>query len=140
MANSLAIRVIMSDSLFVALGAWGRVSSLDRIAVALTFSRKSQLAIEFAYLLHRKNNQISIFWVNGSNATMFEESYREIARRASILSEEDKITKVLPSVLNWLKGTACGKWLMIVDNADDGDVFSCPQTLDTQPPKGSEGA
>jgi len=76
---------------------------------------------------------MSIFWVNGSNATVFEDSYREIARRASILSQEDKMTEVLPTVLNWLEGTACGSWLMIVDNADDGEVFSRLRDRDAQP-------
>lgn len=82
---------------------------------------------------------MSVFWVNASNTTVFEDSYREIARSASILSPDYKMTEILPRVLDWLQGPSSGRWLMIIDNADDGEVFSCVRSRDQQLFKSSNG-
>ena len=46
-----------------------------------------------------------------------------IAEKAFLLSTKNKPLKILPTVSNWLKGTECGSWLMIIDNADDNNIF-----------------
>lgn len=61
--------------------------------------------------------------MNGTSATSFEQSYRIIAQKAFPGRATHKAAELLPLVLDWLEGSKCGSWLMIVDNADDNDAF-----------------
>jgi hypothetical protein len=88
---------------------------------ANTLNRKSQLAVEYAYRLVECSLDVSVFWVHASSAAWFEEGYRRIAERAGWDRPDSDI---IPAVHNWLCDKANGRWLMIVDNADDATIFS----------------
>jgi len=87
-------------------------------------NRKSQLAIEYAYQLRDHSPDVWVFWVHASSAARFEESYRRIAERAKITGWDRPDSDIIPVVNNWLCDEANGRWLMIVDNADDATIFS----------------
>src|SRR5947207_6859804 len=109
----------------VGLGGVGYVcTKLHPSACTNTESRKSQLAIEYSYVIREKSPMIWVFWVHASNATRFEEGYRRIAERVGIPGWENRETDILKTVNNWLSNEANGQWLMIVDNADDASIFS----------------
>ena len=87
--------------------------------------RKSQIAIEYAYRVRDSAPQTSVFWVHASNAARFEKDYREIADKIELPGRNDPRADVLRLVSGWLSNEKNGRWLMILDNADDDDVFFC---------------
>ena len=85
--------------------------------------RKSQIAIEYAYRVRDSAPQTSVFWVHASNAARFEKDYREIADKIELPRRYDSSADVLRLVSGWLSDEKNGRWFMILDNADDDDVF-----------------
>jgi tetratricopeptide (TPR) repeat protein len=72
-----------------------------------------------------------VFWVHASNATRFEQAYREIAAQVELPGRDDPKMDILRLVHNWLCDERNGRWLMIVDNADDDLVFASTSGGDT---------
>ncbi|KAK3688861.1 P-loop containing nucleoside triphosphate hydrolase protein [Podospora appendiculata] len=84
---------------------------------------KSQLAIQYAYEERRSSPSTFIFWVHASTKDRFREAYREIAHRLQLPGHNDPKTDALRLVFNWLCDENNGQWLMVLDNADDIDMF-----------------
>jgi tetratricopeptide (TPR) repeat protein len=61
--------------------------------------------------------------VHASTKARFEEAYRGIADRLELLGRNDPKVDVLRLVSSWLCDETNGKWMMILDNADDIEVF-----------------
>jgi tetratricopeptide (TPR) repeat protein len=89
----------------------------------LIWTRKSQIAIEYAYRQQEECPQKWIFWVHAGSAARFEKSYRDIAAVVKLPGLDDPKTDILGRVFQWLKGADSGEWLMILDNADDESIF-----------------
>jgi hypothetical protein len=85
--------------------------------------RKSQIAIEYAYRVRDSAPQTSVFWVHASNTARLEQGYREIADKVDLPGRDDPSADVLRLLYEWLSDERNGRWLMILDNADDDDVF-----------------
>jgi tetratricopeptide (TPR) repeat protein len=71
-----------------------------------------------------------VFWVHASNAVRFEQAYREIAAQVELPGRDDPKTDILRAVHSWLCDESNGRWLMVVDNADDDRVFASASTID----------
>ncbi|EED19716.1 kinesin, putative [Talaromyces stipitatus ATCC 10500] len=84
---------------------------------------KSQIAIEYTYRVRDSAPNTWIFWVHASNTTRFEQGYREVAAVAKSPGRDDPKCDVLELVKKWLSDETNGNWLMILDNADDVDLF-----------------
>src|SRR5947209_5150110 len=89
----------------------------------LIFFRKSQIAIEYSYRVRCRTPEKWVFWVHASSAARVEQAYREIATKVNLPGCDDPKVNILRLVLNWLSDEQNGTWLMILDNADDSDVF-----------------
>ncbi|KAF2186324.1 TPR-like protein [Zopfia rhizophila CBS 207.26] len=87
---------------------------------------KSQLAVEYSHRVREKSPATWVFWVHASSTTRFEEGYRKIAERAKLSGWDQPDVDILRLVYSWLCDEASGRWIMIIDNADDLGVFSCP--------------
>ncbi len=101
------------------------------ILTTLTTESKSQIAIEYAYRLRKRSPTKSVFWVHANNAVRFEQSYRNIATTVKIPGIEDPKVDVLNLVFQWLDSGESGDWLLILDNADDADMFFSPLVIPT---------
>jgi tetratricopeptide (TPR) repeat protein len=66
---------------------------------------------------------LAVFWVRASDITSFDNAYREIGQQLKIPGLEDDKADVKRLVKTRLSQESTGKWLMIVDNADDSDMF-----------------
>jgi tetratricopeptide (TPR) repeat protein len=64
-----------------------------------------------------------VFWIHASNATRFEQGYRDIASKIQLPGRDDPKVNILWLVSNWLCDERNGRWLVILDNADENDVF-----------------
>ena len=83
---------------------------------------KTQVALELAYTVKKSWPGYSIFWVPAISVESFEPAYREIAIRCSIVldsKEEDP----KESVRQYLNSDQAGKWLLIIDNADEEEIL-----------------
>ncbi|KAM6513858.1 hypothetical protein FALCPG4_015064 [Fusarium falciforme] len=84
---------------------------------------KSQVAIQFAHHIHDESPPTSVFWVHASSKPRFEEAYRSIAQRLELPRRNDPGIDVLGLVRDWLQTEEAGSWLMVLDNADDVNLF-----------------
>ncbi|KAI9768659.1 MAG: hypothetical protein M1839_003994 [Geoglossum umbratile] len=101
--------------------------SASRVAlVGLGGVGKSQLAVEYSYRVREKSPATWVFWVHASSIARLEEGYRKIAERAKLPDWDQPDVDILRLVYSWLCDEANGRWVIIIDNADDLGVFSCP--------------
>ncbi|KAH7021622.1 P-loop containing nucleoside triphosphate hydrolase protein, partial [Microdochium trichocladiopsis] len=84
---------------------------------------KSQVAIEYAHRVRQRSPSTCVLWVHADTQARFEEAYRGIADRLQLPQRHDPKVDVLQLVYNWLFSAENGHWLMILDNADDVEVF-----------------
>jgi tetratricopeptide (TPR) repeat protein len=97
-----------------------------RNANANYLHRKSQIAIEYAYQVRNESPTTWVFWVHAGTQARFEEGYRRIAETTRIDGWDNPKADVLRLVRNWLCDESNGRWVMVVDNADDSAVFFPP--------------
>ncbi|KAK7419112.1 hypothetical protein QQZ08_010982 [Neonectria magnoliae] len=88
---------------------------------------KTQIALAYAYWLQDTCPDVSVFWVHASNAERFRQVYSLIAQECDIPGYDDPKVDVLSLVKTWLENKYQSRWLMVIDNADDTDLFFQPQ-------------
>ena len=66
---------------------------------------------------------MSIFWVHASNAGRFYQAFSQIAQSCQIPGYNDPKADILQLVKGWLEKKDQPPWLMIIDNADDTEMF-----------------
>jgi hypothetical protein len=81
--------------------------------------RKSQLAIEYCYRLRERSPDTWILWVHASNAARFSSSIRDVADQLGIVGRDDPKADILQLVKGRLQDPRNGKWLLVLDNADE---------------------
>jgi tetratricopeptide (TPR) repeat protein len=84
---------------------------------------KTQIALECAFQLQKIFPTLSVFWVRASDVTSFDNAYRDIGQQLGIPGLEDDKAEVKRLVKTKLSQESTGRWLMIVDNADDFEIF-----------------
>jgi hypothetical protein len=67
-----------------------------------------------------------VFWVHAGTPARFGEGYRRIAEATKMDGWDDPKADVLRLVRSWLCDESNGRWLMVVDNADDSSVLFPP--------------
>jgi signal recognition particle GTPase len=90
--------------------------------VGLDCVGKTQIALKFAQSVKNQKLEYSIFWVPAVSLETFEQACTEIARILYIPQADDK-QDVKELVKQYLSSQSAGKWLLIVDNADDIGVM-----------------
>ena len=89
---------------------------------------KTQVALSFAYSVKEKHPEFSVFWVPALSVESFEQAYGEIASMLGIRSASNEEEDVKEVVRRHLSATSAGRWLLIVDNADDMDMLEESET------------
>jgi tetratricopeptide (TPR) repeat protein len=84
---------------------------------------KTQVALQFAYSVLEKHPDVSVFWVHALSLDTFEQACREVAGVLGIAGAEDGKEDAKELVQRYLSKEMAGKWMLIVDNADDMDVL-----------------
>ncbi|KAF2403295.1 TPR-like protein [Trichodelitschia bisporula] len=85
---------------------------------------KTQIALQFAYWVKENDPQCSVFWVSAMSKATFTQDCSHIASKLSILSDQNKDKDVKDLVKEYLSSETAGRWLLIVDNVDDANIFS----------------
>ncbi|KAH7239941.1 uncharacterized protein BKA55DRAFT_542540 [Fusarium redolens] len=100
----------------------GENSSQRMALVGLGGVGKTQIALRFAYQIKEERPDYSIFWVPVLSDETAEGAYMDIAKKLGLQkSSEDDNVKDL--VYQHLSSDKAGKWLLIVDNADDKELI-----------------
>ncbi|KAF2181395.1 hypothetical protein K469DRAFT_262846 [Zopfia rhizophila CBS 207.26] len=101
----------------------------SRIAlVGLGGVGKSQLAIEHCYRTAERSPETWVFWAHASNTARLEQNYRDIADQVKLRGRKDPQADVFKLVHDWLRDEKNGRWLLVLDNADDAAVLSPPSS------------
>ncbi|CAN9286263.1 unnamed protein product, partial [Alternaria alternata] len=92
--------------------------------VGLGGTGKTQMALQFAYSVKERWPEFSILWVPALSMESFEQACGSIAKALRISQAgggDDEDVKEL--VQQYLSSSRAGRWLLVVDNADDVDIF-----------------
>ena len=87
------------------------------------------MALSFAHSVREKHPEFSVFWVPALSVESFEQAYREIARVWEIGSVSNEQEDVKELVRRHLSATSAGKWLLVIDNADDLNILEGSETV-----------
>jgi hypothetical protein len=91
--------------------------------VGLAGTGKTQVALQFAYMVKEVQPEWSIFWVAAVSMESFEQACEEIAYALQIPRAPDDEDDAKELVKSWLDSGRAGRWVLVVDNADDQDVL-----------------
>ncbi|KAK5733777.1 hypothetical protein LTR17_009481 [Elasticomyces elasticus] len=78
-----------------------------------------QLLVDYAYRARTHSPETWVLWIHASNAARFDESVRDIVTVARINGGDSPKANVLHLLWIWLRDKKNGKWLLVLDNADD---------------------
>jgi tetratricopeptide (TPR) repeat protein len=101
---------------------------------------KTQMALEAAYRVRERDPHCSVFWVPAVDVTSFENAYREIGQRLQVPGIEEHGVDVKSLVKNAMNQDSYGRWLLIVDNVDDMELFFGPAALCDYLPSSPQGS
>ena len=104
----------------------------------MSFDRKSQIAIEYCWRSKIAHPETHVFWVHAGSVGRFDRAYNTIARQCLIPGWDKPRADVLQLVYDWLMDERNGNWLMVLDNADDKNVFANQVQEDTSQKVGSD--
>ncbi|KAJ5116785.1 P-loop containing nucleoside triphosphate hydrolase protein [Penicillium angulare] len=105
-----------------------KTSAGARIAfVGLGGVGKSQLAIEYSYLVRDRSPETWVLWIHASNVTRFEQSCQDIAEQAKIPGRKDPNANIYKILSDWLNNPRTKHWVLIFDNLDQEEfLFTTP--------------
>ncbi|KAE8358207.1 kinesin light chain [Aspergillus caelatus] len=84
---------------------------------------KMQVALQFIYSVKEDCPEYSIFWVQALSMETFELSCREIVGVLGIRQEQEDGEDLKILVRQRLSAKTAGKWLLVIDNADNLDLL-----------------
>ncbi|CAH0028383.1 unnamed protein product [Clonostachys rhizophaga] len=84
---------------------------------------KTQIALAYVYWLRETYPDVAVFWVHSGKAEQFHEAYASIARECNVPGHDDPKVDILRLVKQWLERIFKTRWLMVIDNADDTELF-----------------
>lgn len=85
---------------------------------------KTQVALQLADWVKKQMPEFSVFWVTALSLQTFEQTCSRIVKEVGIQKHsDDECESAMELVHDYLSSNAAGKWLFIVDNADDLDLL-----------------
>ena len=86
-------------------------------------NRKSQVAIEYCYRFRDQHPESHVFWIHASTVSRMDQAYKDIARKLCLLGLDKPNVDTFKLVSEWLSDDAHGSWLLVLDNADNIEIF-----------------
>ncbi|KAJ3569922.1 hypothetical protein NPX13_g5913 [Xylaria arbuscula] len=97
---------------------------------------KSQLAIEYAYRVRdasvQENQEIWVFWIHAETKARVEEGFKSIVNAVKITGRNRPKADIPQLVYEWLQKERNERWLIVLDSADNIDVFYNMQAMARQ--------
>ncbi|KAH8595392.1 kinesin light chain [Bisporella sp. PMI_857] len=92
---------------------------------------KTQVALQFAYSVKKNCPEFSIFWVQALSIETFKQGYMEMAGALGIHMGQKSKKDIKMLVQKQLCTKTAGKWLLIVNNANDLDLLHRPKQTES---------
>ncbi|CAG8212232.1 unnamed protein product [Penicillium salamii] len=86
---------------------------------------KTQLVLELA---HRMRKQCTVCWIPVNNLTNLQTAYHKLARNFQLPGYDKSGVDILELVQTYLSDETVGPWLLVLDNADNIDLWTSPIT------------
>ena len=86
-------------------------------------NRKSQVAIEYCYRFQDRHPESHVLWIHASTVYRIDQAYKEISRKLCLPGWNDPNVDTFQLVSERLSSDAYRHWLLILDSADDIEVF-----------------
>ena len=67
-----------------------------------------------------------MLWIHASTAARFEQSVRDIADQLKLAGRKDLQANIYRLLQGWLRNESNGRWLVVLDNADDANFLVVP--------------
>ncbi|KAF2752394.1 hypothetical protein EJ05DRAFT_384293, partial [Pseudovirgaria hyperparasitica] len=83
---------------------------------------KTQVALQLAYWVRDNQPKFSVFWIAALSAESFKQSYIAVLKAAGVAVVKDE--DPMESFYQYIHSSRAGKWLLILDNADDVDMLN----------------
>ena len=84
---------------------------------------KSQLAIEYAHRRKEGQDSLWVFWVHTGSYARVQEGLRAIADAVKLAGRNQPKANIPQLVYTWLANERNGRWVMVLDSADEPDVL-----------------
>ncbi|KAH8894307.1 TPR-like protein [Thozetella sp. PMI_491] len=84
---------------------------------------KSQLTIEYVHRLSEGTTGLWVFWVHAGTRARVEEGFRAIADMVKLAGRKQPKADIPLLVYHWLSNEQNGRWVIVLDSADDYDVL-----------------
>ena len=91
---------------------------------------KTRIALELAHRIRKTDPDCSVFWVPAVDRTTFEQAYRNIGRKLQLDGIDDDKADIISLVKAALSYEGSGRWLLVVDNADDPNLMFGKKQVD----------
>ncbi|KAJ6042987.1 FabD/lysophospholipase-like protein [Penicillium canescens] len=86
---------------------------------------KTQLVLELA---HRVRERCAVSWIPVNSLANLQTAYRKVAQNLGLSGWDEIGVDILEIVRTYLSDEAIGPWLLILDNADDLELWRSPLT------------
>ncbi|KAJ5090363.1 FabD/lysophospholipase-like protein [Penicillium argentinense] len=86
---------------------------------------KSQLVLELAHCMRER---CAVFWIPVNSLTNLQTAYHKVAQNLRLSGCEESGVDILELVQTYLSDETIGSWLLVLDNADDIDLWTSPLT------------
>ncbi|KAJ5993903.1 FabD/lysophospholipase-like protein [Penicillium sp. IBT 35674x] len=90
---------------------------------------KTQLVLELA---HRMREQCAVYWIPVNSLAKLQTAYHKLAQNLCLPGREEDGVDILELVQTYLSDETIGPWLLVLDNADDIDLWTSPLTSDAE--------
>jgi tetratricopeptide (TPR) repeat protein len=94
--------------------------------------------LAYAYWVHENFPEVSVFWVHAGSPERFYKSISQIAQNCQVRGHNDPKADVSQLVKAWLARDDQSAWLMILDSADDTEIFFSSSDVASPKPAGTD--
>ena len=79
--------------------------------------------MQFAWRIADAEEKTWVFWIHAASRARVEEAFQDIAHKIKLRGRKEEGADTVRLVSHWLADKRNGKWVMIIDSADDYDLF-----------------
>ena len=112
------------EELFAKLDLERSEDNCQRTAIAgIRGVGKTQIALEAAFWIQKASLDCSVFWISAMSTASFEKGFHDIGQALQIPGINEDQADVKSLVKTFLSQESAGRWLLIIDNADDVEML-----------------